>query len=591
MTTTVIDPTTWSRQRREERTSDHHLYFGDENGERWVFFKPPHYIPEVKKQWMAGWWDKQRGAWRLPPLRLLVERALTFEGVTAEPEVLEWLDDSAPLPDSYFEQPLREDVATFGAGFEGWTKLYPFQRNAVYSAIKSARGQMEVLNPGLGKTVVAIAVAELTDARVLVIAPKTLRRNWAREVGVWGTGKAVIRGSASDKKSEDMVQGSEKYTITSYEAFARAHKVTLDASQSKNPISIEGPFVGQYNLLVLDETIMLKNRKAQRSKAAKAMGVLGNCDMVLELTGSPTSKGNEDAWMQLNILRPTWLTAYWRFAGEYSIVEQGGYSMQIVGSKSDRKMRDELPELMFARTMEEVLPQLPDYITKVEDIELTPKQEKMHKQILEGLIEDFDAMGDETIDVPNAITAITRASQVTSNLRNLNTMGYDFADESAKADFIMDALSGEGEPVELPMVIWVHHKPGAKALYERLLAAGYKAGLATGDTNAADIIEDYKDGTIDVLVLSLGVGKYGHTLINTKTFVYLDRTMDADAMFQSWWRGRRIGLKHRPVMMILRAPGTIDEFIEDNLAGKMPSMSGVTGQQLAMMLRNIGVSR
>jgi hypothetical protein len=244
---------------------------------------------------------------------------------------------------------------------------------------------------------------------------------------------------------------------------------------------------------------------------------------------------------------------------------------------------------MFARTMDEVMPELPDYITKVEDVELTPKQEKMHKSILDGIIEDFEALGDETIDVPNAITAITRAMQVTSNLANLRTTGHDFADESAKADAIMASLTGESEPMELPAVIWVHHKPGAVCLYERIKAAGFKVGLATGDTNADEIIEDYKDGKIDILVLSLGVGKYGHTLIDTKTFVYLDRTMDADAMFQSWWRGRRIGLKHRPVMLIYRAPGTIDDFVEDNLSGKMPSMSGVTGQQLAMMLRNIGI--
>jgi len=554
-----------------------------------VMFRPPFYVAEVKKTWLAGWWSKEHSAWRLPKLRLLVERALTFEGTTADDEVLAWLDDTAPLPDEYFAQPMREDVARFGEGFAKWGELFNYQRNAVYRAVQSQRGQLTVLNPGLGKTVVAIAFAEITGSRTLVIAPKPLRRNWRREVGVWGSGEAVIRGSKSDRKSEDIEPGDERYTITSYEAFAQAHEVTLDASQSKNPVHIAGPMVGQYDLVILDETIMLKNRKAKRSKAAKAMCVLGGNQWVLELSGSPTSRGNEDAWMQLNILRPNWLTSYWRFAAEYSIVEQGGYAMQIVGSRSDRKMRDELPELMFARTMDEVMPELPDYITKVEDVELTPKQEKMHKSILDGIIEDFEALGEETIDVPNAITAITRAMQVTSNLANLRTTGHDFADESAKADAIMASLTGESEPMELPAVIWVHHKPGAVCLYERVKAAGFKVGLATGDTNADEVIEDYKDGKIDILILSLGVGKYGHTLINTKTFVYLDRTMDADAMFQSWWRGRRIGLKHRPVLLIYRAPGTIDDFVEDNLSGKMPSMSGVTGQQLAMMLRNIGI--
>jgi hypothetical protein len=488
---------------------------------------------------------------------------------------------------------MREDVAAFGADFPNWAKLFNFQRNAVYCAVRSARGQLDVLNPGLGKTVVAIAVAMITGSRTLVICPKPLRRNWRRELLAWADTEAVIRGSKSDRKSEAIEPGDEQFTIVGYEAFAQAHEVTLDKSMSKNPISIEGPMVGKYDLVILDETVMLKNRRAKRSKAAKAMCVLGGADLILELSGSPTSKGNEDAWMQLNIIRPTWLTSFWRFAAEYNVLESGDYSRHVIaGSRSDRKMRDELTELMFARTMDEVLPELPDYITKVEDVELTPAQQKAHDKALDGLIDDFEILGDKVIEVPIAIAAIMRAAQVTSNLANLRTTGHQFADDSAKADFILAALTGESEPVELPVVVWVHHKPGAKCLYERIKSqTDLRVGLATGDTNADEIIESYKDGELDVLILSLGVGKYGHTLINTHTFIYLDRTMDADAMFQSWWRGRRIGLTFRPVLMILRAPGTIDEFIEDNLAGKMPSMSGVTGQQLAKMLRNIGLGK
>jgi len=575
----TFDPKSWQASKRAQRTgSGDSLYFGEFAGEQWVYFRPPHYMPEVQKEWMSGWWDKSEGAYRLPKLRLLVERAQQMVGVSTDQDVQDWLDESAPKADTVFDSP---DWYERRSSFARWEDLYPFQRNAVSQLVESDRGQLEVLNPGLGKTVVAIAAAEILGLkRVLVVCPKPLRRNWAREIREWSDGDVEIRDA------KDGGPGNSRWTVTNYEAISLKHDVETD--QWGRGIAIKGPYADvDWDVIILDETIMLKNRKAKRTKACQA---LAKCTPKLwMLSGSPVAKGNEDAWAQLNMLRPTWITAFWRFAAEYSIVERGTYGMQILGSRSNREMSKELPEMLFARTMDEVLPDLPDYITKVEEVELTKGQAKAHKQALDGLIEEFEGMGDSKINVPNALTAITRASQVTSNLCNLRTTGHDFKDESAKADWIMAALEGEGEVLELPAVIWTFHKPGAEALYKRLQDKGYNVGLATGDTDAAEQVELFRDEKLDILILSLGVGKYGHNLQRTKTFIYLDRIMDSDAMFQSWWRGRRIGLKHRPVLYILRAPGSIDEFIEDNLAGKMPSLSGVTGQDLAKLLRNIGL--
>jgi SNF2 family DNA or RNA helicase len=81
------------------------------------------------------------------------------------------------------------------------------------------------------------------------------------------------------------------------------------------------------------------------------------------------------------------------------------------------------------------------------------------------------------------------------------------------------------------------------------------------------------------------IGKYGHTLTTTQTVIYHDRTWDADSYMQSMARVRRIGLDHSVRVITLKASGSTDELVEDNLAGKIPGIAEISNSDLAAMLR------
>jgi hypothetical protein len=102
-----------------------------------------------------------------------------------------------------------------------------------------------------------------------------------------------------------------------------------------------------------------------------------------------------------------------------------------------------------------------------------------------------------------------------------------------------------------------------------------------------DLFEAYKSGKVKALVLSLGVGKFGHTLTNTLTAVYLDKTWEADPWVQSLRRIKRIGLTHSPRVISIVCPGTVDDIVEENLAGKAVNIAHVTNSNLATMLRTL----
>ncbi|HEY7418819.1 MAG TPA: helicase C-terminal domain-containing protein, partial [Ktedonobacteraceae bacterium] len=195
------------------------------------------------------------------------------------------------------------------------------------------------------------------------------------------------------------------------------------------------------------------------------------------------------------------------------------------------------------------------------------------------------------------IAMLVRLQQVTSNLYNLQTAGSgDWPDHSAKADYVEELL--DMGQVDWPVLIWTHHRPGASALYDRLDARtkkkdsalyGRRVELVYGGTKGADArIEDYKAGQVDVLILGIQVGKYGHTLVNTRTVITYDKTWDSDAWFQMLHRVRRNGLTHRPLVINPRCRGTVDDYVELNLAGKLPDMAKLTGADLAKILRSLG---
>jgi len=355
-----------------------------------------------------------------------------------------------------------------------------------------------------------------------------------------------------------------------------------------------------WDVVIFDESVLLKNRKSKRTMSCRT---LSHCAKhIWLLSGAPITRNNSDIWSQFNIMEPQFFTAFWRFTNEFCIVVKTPWSQgEILGSRKDIEIREEFPDLMYVRNQEEVLPDLPEYIFQDIALSLLPKQQKAHDDIMDLWFHQLEENPDKRVDVTAVIAMLIRLQQVTSNLYNLETTGHEWPDCSAKANFVEETLD-EGE-VSWPILIWTHHRPGAKALYNRLLKASKGKGkqkkqsamferrvelVYGGVKNSDDIIEAYKAGKVDVLILGIQVGKYGHTLVNTRTVIPYDKTWDSDAWFQMLHRVRRSGLKHRPIVLNLRCRGTVDDFVELNLAGKLPAMARLTGADLLKILRSLG---
>jgi SNF2 family DNA or RNA helicase len=417
--------------------------------------------------------------------------------------------------------------------------LFAHQVDPITRLVSRPHGQLAVMSPGLGKTIVAILAADVLKANVLVVAPSSLRFNWFREIDTWSDGR------------------STSWTVVSYDELWR------------KPNQFKGL---RFDVLILDESVLVKSRNAKRHKAA--FKLRSQARLVWELTGNPTTRYADDLWGQLHIIWPKAFSSYWRFARRYCYTRPTAWGESVTGTRATRNALRDSSDLAFTVQQEDVL-ELPEYLFEVLDVELAPRQARAYDQMLTDFRSEL--AGGE-MSAGNKAARLIRLQQIAS-----------WADDSSKHNAVLELL--ESGYLETPAIIWTHWLDGAEELAERIAALGPSTAWVHGTQTVKrkdELLEEYKAGNVDVLVLSLGVGKFGHTFTNTQSMVYVDKTWNADDYFQSLHRVRRIGLKHSPLVLTIRAPGTVDDLVERNLTRKMKDASRMTNAELSTLLAGLG---
>jgi SNF2 family DNA or RNA helicase len=498
--------------------------------------------------------EAKDGVWKFPGVCLYAERLLEVYGSRIE------LTDQAQerLQGWGFPEKSLGDNP-----HPKWESLYPYQKEAVtYLVSSTLHGSLLALAPRKGKTICTIIASQIMGYQnVLVLAPLTLLPSWVENCSDWGD---II---AQKVKGEPEAAKPSGWVVTTYETLVRRLLYFLTI---------------KWDLVVLDESVKVKNRKALKTQALKK--VCGKSKKVWELSGSPITKRVDDLFNQFRLFEPQKFPSYWRFAEFYCEVEETVWGKNVVESK-DMDFKVEFRDLMFVKGYQEI-PDLPNVIYETINLEMGEEQAKTYYQVQDAVIEELSLQG---LDLPNRMAQLTRLQQAVSCPSNL---GSEFPESSCKVDAVVDML--ELEACEFPILVWVHWRATGEYLLKRVRdLQSYSAAYLSGSTQVGrreELLRGYKRGDLDVLILSLGVGKYGLTLANTKTVVYLDRTFFMDDYVQSMYRGRLIGQAHSPVIVTLRCPDTVDELIEDNLAGKSFNVAKVSSADLVALLRGLGRS-
>lgn len=452
------------------------------------------------------------------------------------------------------EQLLNVADVALPAELEENSQLFDYQKETIKFQLTYPHSLIS-LAPRLGKTVTTIfAVKAAKCQRVLVIAPLSLLLDWRNKIKKWsGEDAAVVY--------KKQVPVPARWTVTNYDTL-RLHLST---------------FMGEkWDAIIVDESLLIKNRKAIRTKTVQKLVKDTKPRYVWLLSGAPTSKFYTDLWSQLNILHPSRFTSYWRFAERYCHIEANQWSAyNIISNKADaaENIKADLEDVYFARTQEQVL-QLPPWNIESVSVAMSKYQDKMYAQMEGEFLAQLE--DGERVLAPNVLTQMLRLIQIASN-----PLLIGGKDDSTKWKAAIEMLEYE----QSPTIIWTAFIPTAQTLHVALEKKGYRVAKLTGATAQADrsvVVDQFQNGGLDVIVAHPAVGKYGLDLYNAKTVIYLERTHDGDNYYQSLNRVRHIEAKISPhiVHLLSSRPedkgGTIDHVIDLVLRSKREDVLKLT---------------
>ena len=439
------------------------------------------------------------------------------------------------------------DPETHPHGFVGELRGYQADAFAWLGFLDAVGlGGCLALDMGLGKTptmLAHLAGAEGTGA-ALVIAPPAVVGNWAAEAERFTPGLRVVvhHGASrlSGKQLDKEVKGAD-VVITTYGTAVR---------------DVEALAEQDWHHLVLDEAQAIKNPANETAQQLRRIPARTK----LALTGTPIENGLGDLWSILDFTNPGLVGPRPAFIGQ-------------LGGEGDAALRALNGILVFRRTKSEpaVAAELPDRIDELDHCTMTAEQIGLYQAVLDRLVADSSQVGGDPKQGA-ILAAITALKQICNHPAAYQDDGRPLAGRSgklARLEEIAESVFAADER----MLVFTHFAEWGKRLADHLTTttglpiACYHGGLARGARDR--IVEEFQAGVgPGALVLSLKAGGIGLNLTAASHVVLYDRWWNPAVEDQARDRAWRIGQTRTVVSHRLVCPGTVDERVEEVVAGK-----------------------
>ena len=440
-----------------------------------------------------------------------------------------------------------EAPSTSVEGFHGELRSYQAEALSWLGFLDTAGlGGVLALDMGLGKTptVLAHMVRTRAEGPTLVIAPPAVVGNWAAEAARFTPElRAVVHHGASRASADQLeaeVAGAD-VVITTYGTAVRDVEALAERTWSR---------------MILDEAQAIKNPANETSQLLRRISARSR----LALTGTPIENGVGDLWALLDFTNPG------------LVGTRPAFVAQMAG-EGEAALRALNGILVFRRTKSEpeVAAELPDRIDELDHCTMTAEQIGLYQAVLDDLVANpQDADGQPRQGA--ILAAITALKQICNHPAAYQDDGRPLAGRSgklARLEEIVESVFAAGERI----LVFTHFASWGRRLAEHLTEktgmpiACYDGGLSRGTRDR--IIAEFQQGTgPGALILSLKAGGTGLNLTAASHVVLYDRWWNPAVEDQARDRAWRIGQTRTVVSHRLVCPGTVDERVEEVVAGK-----------------------
>lgn len=410
--------------------------------------------------------------------------------------------------------------------------------------------------PGLGKTVQAIAAAEQyinngTDApRVLVLCKNTFCYNWSLELERWtGRNSTIIAAAGRRAALDEWLTQRCGYLIVGWSTL----RVFPELSNVK------------WDVIIADESHKIKNRTTATFRALKAL----KSDCLYMLSATPYSLHTAEIWTSLNAIDSKSFTSFWRFHNMFVKTIMIGQFPKIVGSQNDDVFARVVGRYMLKRKAAQCFRKVPEKLVQVIKVPMSPKQARVYDDMRRHMIAELEGEG---LAVPTTLVKTTRLRQIASTTR---TLWLD-TDYSGKLDAVVDLV----DDIPGQIVVATDYRETVYALRKRL---GNRAIALMGGEDYAAVQKAFREGKHRVLVMTRSAGGESMNFDNADTMIVLERPWNPADEQQLEDRIRRPATQQQIMKRIIYLHH--DKSIDDAVAKKVYHRVKMTNATLAMILK------
>lgn len=392
-------------------------------------------------------------------------------------------------------------------------KLLNYQSDAI-KLMLNMRFCILADEPGLGKTIQSIGlINEKKYKKIIIVCPATLKENWSIECKKWLTHKLNIQ---IIKTSKCILASTTNIVIINYDLVYK--DCILDQLISYT-----------YDLLICDESHMMKNLKSKRTKAVLfgPRSLFRNSNQQLMLTGTPFINTPADIYPVLKVglrekLRPygNFYVFTKHFCGGYT----DRYSRWVYKTATNtEQLRSLIKPYIIRRLKKDVLKDLPDKFYQQIFLSTDATSKRLIKQE-KNMLKDLEAKGVRNLQF----------SEIASIRKSLGEHKSDFVVEHAK-----NILDNSQEKI----VIFAHHKSVISHIKKELLC--YDVTVIDGETPISERVKNvllFQDNSkCRVIICNIIAGGVGITLTSASTVIFAELPWTAAEVHQAVDRCHRIG--------------------------------------------------
>jgi SNF2 family DNA or RNA helicase len=390
---------------------------------------------------------------------------------------------------------------------------------------------------GLGKTAQAILSLRLlfhqgVIRRGLLICPKPLMHNWARELKMWAPDIPFETfGGDPDERRTAWLVSNCPLKLVNYETLTRDADLATD----------ERVF---FDVVVLDEAQRIKNRESKTAQVVRAL----RRERSWALTGTPIENHPDDL---VNL---------------FAFIDPG----RIPPDTPPRRLPQFTSDCILRRTKDDVLSDMPPKTIRDLEVELTVAQRQAYTRAENDGVVHLNELGD-TISVQHVFQLVMRLKQICN---------FDpLTGESAKLEQLLTDMEEVADSGRKAIVFsqWVEPLEVLARALEPFGALQYHGKIPqAARTPTLDRFKN--DPDCHVLLMSYGCGSVGLNLQFANYVFLFDRWWNPAVEDQAINRAHRVGQKHPVTVTRFLAGDTIEQRIAAILEAKRKVFNDLLAQ-------------